>query len=102
MLTSMEGETRWSEFGLQLWESAPSVMPGAHQHHEIEINLVIQGSLSYLFGGRLQQLGAGSLSVFWGTLPHRLFAVEPQSRCVVLTLPLPSFLRFGLPGPLAS
>jgi len=73
-----------------------------HQHSEVELNLVTKGHLTYLFGTRLVSLGQGSLSVFWGTLPHRLLELEPDSRYVVLTLPLASFLRFNLPDPLVN
>jgi len=73
-----------------------------HQHSEVELNLVTKGHLTYLFGSQLESLGQGSLSVFWGTLPHRLLELEPGSRYVVLTLPLASFLRFNLPDPLLN
>ncbi len=71
-----------------------------HQHSEIELNLVTRGRLTYLFGAQLEHLDAGRLSVFWGTLPHRLLEREPLSRYIVLTLPLAAFLRFNLPDPL--
>ncbi len=91
-------------FGLAVWAGDVRAMRGAHRHVELELNLLTQGSVTYLFGGRRVRLEAGQLLIFWGALPHALTEYEPGTRCVWLTLPLPLFLRFGLPetfsGPL--
>ena len=84
-------------FGLAVWAGNVREMRGAHRHVELELNLITRGSVTYLFGGRRVKLEAGRLLVFWGALPHALTEHEPGTRCVWLTLPLPLFLRFGLP-----
>jgi AraC-like DNA-binding protein len=47
-------------------------MAQAHRHDDIEINLVVSGSLSYLFGGTPVTVASGNLAVFWAATPHRL------------------------------
>ncbi|WP_161882658.1 helix-turn-helix domain-containing protein [Deinococcus alpinitundrae] len=87
----------WNEFGFGVWNSSPAPMARAHQHGEIELNLLLHGQITYLFGGQWLTLETGQLALFWGSFPHRLSAAEPGSRMAGLTLPLLSFLRFGLP-----
>ena len=77
-------------------------MDRAHQHGEIELNLLLRGSVTYLFGGQVLTLAAGQLALFWGSFPHRLSAAAPDSEMAVLTLPLTRFLRFGLPTALSE
>lgn len=89
-------------FGLAVWAGDVREMRGAHRHVELELNLLTQGAVTYLFGGRRVRLEAGRLLVFWGALPHALIGHEPGTRCVWLTLPLPLFLRFGLPEGLSG
>ncbi len=89
-------------FGLAVWAGDVRAMRGAHRHVELELNLLTQGSVTYLFGGRRVRLEAGRLLVFWGALPHALIGHEPGTRCIWLTLPLPLFLRFRLPETLAG
>lgn len=89
-------------FGLAVWEGNMQEMRGAHRHVELELNLLTRGAVTYLFGGRRVRLGAGQLLVFWGALPHALTELEPGTRCVWLTLPLPLFLRFNLPETLSG
>lgn len=71
-----------------------------HRHHEVELNLVERGAITYLFGSNTAPLSAGQLAVFWGVLPHRLVHVEPGTRLHWLTIPLGLFLRWGLPSAL--
>lgn len=47
-------------------------MPLAHRHDDIEVNLVVDGSLRYLFGGTPVTVPAGHLALFWAATPHRL------------------------------
>jgi AraC family transcriptional regulator, melibiose operon regulatory protein len=85
------------EFGLRVWQGSVVMMAEPHRHNELELNLVFAGSMSYLFGGHSLTVRAGQLLLFWGALPHRLIACEEGSVCGWLTLPLATFLRFGLP-----
>ncbi len=73
-------------------------MAQAHQHDEIEINLLSRGSLTYLRAGELRTLRAGLAAVFWGASPHRLLRCSEDCQMTWLTLPTPAFLRFDLPA----
>ena len=94
----MTAPAAWNEFGFWVWHGSPPPMERAHQHGEMELNLLLRGQVTYLFGGQVLTLDAGHLALFWGSFPHRLTAAAPDSQMAVLTLPLTHFLRFGLPA----
>ena len=70
----------------------PALMAEAHIHSEVEVNLVTEGRMTYLFGGRPLALDAGQLGIFWGTVPHRTIALAEPTGYVCLYLPIPAFL----------
>jgi AraC-like DNA-binding protein len=70
----------------------PALMAEAHIHSEVEVNLVTEGSMTYLFGGHSLTLTAGELGVFWGTVPHRTIALAEPTSYVCLYLPISGFL----------
>lgn len=90
-------KTELDRFGLRVWCGDVVMMKEPHRHNELELNLVLQGSMTYLFGGRSLTVRAGQLMLFWGTLPHHLIACEEPTVCGWLTLPLTTFLRYDLP-----
>lgn len=90
-------ESRLDGFGWQVWRGAPEAMAQAHQHDEIEVNLLLGGCLEYLRAGEIWRLEAGQAAVFWGASPHRLLGASPGCQLAWLTLPTPTFARFGLP-----
>lgn len=79
-------------------------MPLAHRHDDIEVNLVVAGSLGYLFGGTPVTVPAGHLAVFWAATPHRLVATKTPpadakdavSDVCWMHVPLASVLGWGL------
>ena len=85
------------EFGLRAWTGSVVTMLEPHQHDEIELNYVLEGELHYLFGGFDVALRAGQWMAFWGTWPHHLTLSPANTRCVWVTLPFATYLRFGLP-----
>lgn len=75
-------------------------MPRADRHNEMEFNLILQGSLTYMLGGDLVTLRAGELAGFWAAIPHQIIAPrDPDSPAeyFVLTTPLAWFLQLQLP-----
>jgi AraC-like DNA-binding protein len=94
------GTDEFSAFGLASYYGAPIPMPRYHRHHEIELNLVEQGSLTYMFGSTAALVPAGELALFWGVLPHRVAHVEPGTVFHWLTIPLRLFLQWRLPAAL--
>ena len=88
----------FAAFGLAAYQGAPQPMAHYHRHHEIELNLVQRGSLSYLFSATMVSVPAGQLVVFWGVLPHRVVQVTPGTIFHWLTVPLGMFLQWRLPA----
>jgi AraC-like DNA-binding protein len=64
-------------------------MGKAHRHHEIEIGLLTGGYSKMQVGDRTFRMEAGSLSVFWAIVPHRVLAVGNNAAAYVITVPLP-------------
>ncbi|MBK9943074.1 MAG: helix-turn-helix domain-containing protein [Kouleothrix sp.] len=91
------GADEFSAFGLAGHYGAPLSMARYHRHHEVELNLVVCGTLTYLFGATAAPLPAGRLALFWGVLPHRVAYVEPGTLLHWLTIPLGQFLQWRLP-----
>jgi AraC-like DNA-binding protein len=77
-------------------------MDAAHQHDDLEINLVAEGGpMLYLFGGVPVEVGPGSVAAFWAAVPHQLVA-NSATRVHWIYVPFAEFLRWGLPDPLVS
>ncbi len=72
-------------------------MPRADQHDEIELNYVLEGSLTYLMGGRRVLVPAQRLAVFWAAVPHQIVEFESDSPYYVVTIPFAWFLKWGIP-----
>lgn len=70
----------------------------ADQHDEIELNYLLEGSLTYLMGGRRVQVPAQRLAVFWATVPHQIVAHEGGASYFVATIPFSWFLKWGMPS----
>lgn len=71
-------------------------MPGPHMHSQIELNLLLEGSMTYWFDGRELKVSAGRLVLFWGMIPHQVLDRDDPTRFVVLYVPMSVFL--GLPS----
>lgn len=89
-------------FGLACWSGPARVMPRAHRHDDIEVNVVVSGQLDYLFGGRRVTIPAGATSVFWAALPHQVVGTAENSAARWLTVPLDTVLRWRLSEPLVA
>lgn len=84
------------------WAGRPVVMGAAHQHDDLEINLVVEGgTMLYLFGGTPVEVGPGSVAAFWAAVPHQLVANSATAVHWVY-VPITTFLGWGLPDTLAG
>ncbi|HEX3785146.1 MAG TPA: helix-turn-helix domain-containing protein [Pseudonocardiaceae bacterium] len=84
------------------WAGEPEVMGTAHQHDDLEINLVVEGgTMLYLFGGVPIEVGPGSVAAFWAAVPHQLVA-NSVTRAHWIYVPFETFLAWGLPDSLVS
>lgn len=68
-------------------------MPRPNRHNEIELNLLTDGSLTYLLGGGRTTIPAGRLAVFWAAIPHQIVHFEGDVPYFVVTVPLNEFLQ---------
>ena len=88
--------------GFVFLSGATGVMGELHQHREVEVNLVVEGELTYLFGGSLETLPAGQVAVFWAMIPHQAIHIVPGTRSFRIHLPLARFFQWGLPSKFIS
>ncbi len=68
-------------------------MPRPNRHNEIELNLLTDGSLTYLLGRGRTTIQAGRLAVFWAAIPHQIVNFEGHAPYFVVTVPLSEFLQ---------
>jgi AraC-like DNA-binding protein len=87
----------FAPYGFTCVRWAPTLMPRSDRHNEIELNLLEQGSVSYLLGGQKVSIPAGRLALFWAGMPHQIIGFESQAEYFVLTIPLVWFLQWRLP-----
>lgn len=72
------------------------------RHNEIELNLLKNGSLTYLLGGESVTISQGSLGAFWAAIPHQIIASSGNPEYYVVTVPLAWFLQCRLPASLVD
>ncbi|YCM42510.1 helix-turn-helix domain-containing protein [Verrucomicrobiaceae bacterium 227] len=87
-------------FTCELWTAAPMRRPD--RHNEIELNLLKNGTLTYLFGGKRVTTPQGGLSAFWAAAPHQIIDSSGDPEYYVVTLPLAWFLQCRLPKKLVD
>jgi AraC-like DNA-binding protein len=91
-------EGRWlgSPRDFLVEEHLADTMTSAHWHDHIEINLLREGAMTYLFNGKQEQVEAGRLVLFWAAIPHQTVIVTPQSPLVCAYIPLADFLAMPI------
>jgi AraC family transcriptional regulator, melibiose operon regulatory protein len=87
-------------FTCERWMPVP--MQRADRHNEIELNLLKQGSLTYMMGGNAVTIPSRRLAVFWAALPHQIIAATDQTEYFVATIPLAWFLQCQFPAQLVD
>ncbi|WP_104668236.1 helix-turn-helix domain-containing protein [Ensifer adhaerens] len=71
-------------------------MRATHWHDHIEINLLLNGSMTYLFNGRHAHVEAGRTALFWAAIPHQSIFVTPEAHLICIYLPLADFLALPI------
>lgn len=74
-------------------------MRTAHWHDHIEINLLLGGSMTYLFNGRQEHVEGERLVLFWAAIPHQTIAVTLDAPVICIYLPLVDFLALPIDRP---
>ncbi|MBY5332779.1 helix-turn-helix domain-containing protein [Rhizobium leguminosarum] len=93
--TQSRGEWIGSRGEFLIERHIADAMAAPHWHDHVELNLLMEGRMTYLFNGRQEQVEAGRLVLFWAAIPHQTIAVAENVPLVCLYLPLVDFL--GLP-----
>jgi AraC-like DNA-binding protein len=86
----------FAPYGLTCVKWTPSVMGRPDRHNEIELNLLENGSITYLMGGQKVKIQANSLAIFWAAIPHQIIDLDGRRSYFVVTIPLAWFLQCGL------
>jgi AraC family transcriptional regulator, melibiose operon regulatory protein len=76
----------------------PKAWEDFHQHYEVEANLILKGSVTYLRGGDVLYVPAHTVIAFWGARPHQIYSADQGTCCYFVHIPLPWFLGWNLPG----
>ena len=71
-----------------------------HRHNEVEMTVLDQGEVKYLFGGTCVTIPAQELCVRWAAIPHQCIDASSDGAQFSLKIPLPWFLQWQLPDPL--
>lgn len=74
----------------------PVPMPRSHAHGDLELNFIYSGKIRYFLSGRIAEIQAGKLAVFWAGLPHQVLDSDPGTRFMWLHVPLETVLRWSL------
>src|SRR3954470_1630444 len=69
-----------------------------HAHVEIELNLVLDGRMHYLFAGRAVEFPEARWLAYWAALPHRVLRVDGVCRLFWFTVPVATFLGWDEDG----
>ena len=91
--------THFESYGLTCVNWVPTLMNRPDSHHEIELNLILNGAVHYIFGGRNVAVQANQLCLFWAGIPHQIVGFESTAPYYVATVPVENFLNWRLPKP---
>lgn len=70
-------------------------MPGPHMHSQVEINVLLAGSMTYWLDGAVMRIEGGGLVVFWGMAPHQVIQASDDAQFVCFYLPLAMVLSLS-------
>ena len=90
------GKWTASPRGFLIERHVADTMCAAHWHDHIEINLLLDGSMTYLFNGRQEHVESGRLVLFWAAIPHQTISVTTDVPLICIYLPLVDFLALPI------
>ena len=65
-----------------------------HSHDDIELNLLLEGSIEYVMNGHRVRLEPKRLLAFWAAIPHQLVEVR-DAEFLLVTIPLTRFMAWS-------
>ncbi|MDQ8184639.1 helix-turn-helix domain-containing protein [Pelagicoccus sp. SDUM812002] len=89
--------SHFEPYGLTCVSWKPERMPRPDTHNEIELNLILNGWVEYMHGGRRIRFQSEQLFAFWASIPHQVLSFSEDCDYLVVTIPLTWFLQFRLP-----
>ena len=84
-------------YGFTVEKWIPKIMARPDRHNEIEINLLTDGSITYLINDRKIMVTAERLTVFWALTPHQIIHFDNDAPYYVCTIPFAPFMEWQLP-----
>jgi AraC-like DNA-binding protein len=72
-------------------------MPNAHEHYEIEFNLIAKGSVEYWMSSGVVRFNTGEVAAFWGAYPHRIVQRSADADFFYLSIPIYVLMGWTLP-----
>lgn len=97
MVTFDPNRPDFAPYGFSCVRWTPSPMKRPDHHDEIEVNVLSEGSVTYLLGGRKVRIEGGQICVFWAAIPHQIVSYSPGMSYFVATIPFAWFLQCQLP-----
>lgn len=92
----------FERLGFSLHRSPAARMQRPHRHNEVEMTVLSEGMVEYLFGGGHVAIPARHLCVRWAAIPHQCIAAAEGGEQCSLKIPLPWFLQWRLPEPFVA
>jgi len=94
----MTADVHFETFGFNSGLLSPvQPMGEIHFHHEVELNYLFRGRVTYLQRGGMHELTPHRLAVFWGSTPHNLVSADPDTEMAWITVPLSWIWMWELP-----
>ncbi|WP_309085720.1 helix-turn-helix domain-containing protein [Chelativorans sp.] len=94
----------FGRFGIRWFD--PKLMPEQHWHGHVEFNWFTEGGMTYRFDGRLVEIPAQRLVMFWAGIPHQTVHIDHgpsgNARQCNVYLPLDTFLHMPHLGELTE
>lgn len=84
-------------FIIERKNDARRTMTNAHNHYEIEFNLIAKGSVEYWMSSGVVRFNTGEVAAFWGAYPHRI--VQRSADADFFCLSIPIYVLMGWPLP---
>jgi len=89
---------QFEPYGLAVEKWVPKIMPRPDRHNEMEINLLTEGSITYLINDKKITVSSKRLAVFWALFPHQIIRYDNNAPYYVCTIPFAQFMHWQLPS----
>ncbi|MGR5444772.1 MULTISPECIES: transcriptional regulator MelR [Vibrio harveyi group] len=74
----------------------PHSMPGYHWHGQVEVNIPFGDDVEYIINGSPVVVKAGSIGLFWASVPHRLTNPGKSHNMGIINIPIHHFMSWTL------